>query len=336
MVTPRSYESDVTNGSVGTGSGGGASSGGVGPRASGSCTYNSYFVTCGGSNQYTTHGPENCGGDGGGSYWVLEVNCPNGNNSSSQNKNSNKGDCEDCESGPSGGVAANTVTKRAFVIEEKIESTQLDPCSGQILNELKSLKQNDIAMIISRFGTPNSSYDWELITTSPSVLGNAAETDRRNGSTPFDYVTKIGPTYKNKATKISIARTILHEMLHAYMISHIDDVNAGNTVDIKKFIQLWQYIRTKTAPGGSSQPAQHEYMAQRFIPPLRDALKEWDGAKQSIQYYVDLAWGALFNTNTFNHFHPIGSTSRTRIMNRNSAEDNNSNSNGTRPKGTKC
>lgn len=270
------------------------------------------------------------------SYWVLEVNCPNGNDGTYHYKTTQKSDCEDCESGPSGGVAANTVTKKAFLIEYNITSTQLDPCSSQILSQLKNLEQNDIAMIISRFGTPNSIYDWELITTAPSVNGNAAETDRRNGNTPFDYVTKIDPSYKSQATEISIARTILHEMLHAYMISHIDDVNAGNTVDVKKFLQLWQYIRTRTSPGGSTQSAQHEYMAQRFLPPLRDALKEWDGAKQSNQYYEDLAWGALFNTDTFNHFHPTGSTSRSRIMNRNAAEDFNSNSNGITPKGTKC
>jgi len=58
--------------------------------------------------------------------------------------------------------------------------------------------------------------------------------------------------------------------------------------------------------------------------------------KQSNQYYEDLSWGALFNTDTFNHFHPIGSSSRSRIMNRNTAEDTNSNSNGTTPKGNKC
>ncbi|SNR26933.1 hypothetical protein SAMN04488009_0574 [Maribacter sedimenticola] len=193
-----------------------------------------------------------------------------------------------------------------------------------------------MAMIISRFGTPNTVYDWELITSVPSVIGNKADTNRRNGSTPFDYVTKIDPTYKNQATKISIARTILHEMLHAYMISHIDDVNSGNIVDIRKFIQLWQNIRNTTSPGGSSEAAQHEYMAQRFIPPLREALKEWDGASQSNQYYEDLAWGALFDTDTFKYFHPIGSVSRLRIMNINAAEDNNNISNGTSPKGTKC
>jgi hypothetical protein len=82
--------------------------------------------------------------------------------------------------------------------------------------------------------------------------------------------------------------------------------------------------------------AQHEYMAKRFISHLRNALKEWDTATQSDQYYEDLAWGALFNTTTFNHFHPAGSSSRVRIENTNLAEDTNTTQGGISPKGGPC
>lgn len=244
---------------------------------------------------------------------------------------------DDTDDNPNDGINIDiSELALAFEIEDQIISTNLDPCTNNILTQLKGLTQNDIAKIIFRFGSPNSTYDWELSLTTPSVPGNAAETDRRNGSTPYDYLTKIDPNYKNQATKIALARTMLHEMLHAYMISHIDDVNAGNTVDVRNFLQLWQFIRSTTSPGGSTQPAQHEYMAQRFLPHLKEALKEWDNAQQSDQYYEDLAWGALFNTGTFNHFHPVGSPSRNRIINTNNAEDTNSTQGGITPKGNPC
>lgn len=329
-------QEEISDGSIST-SGGGSSSGGGGSGGTSSgCTYNSYFVTCGGSNQYTAHpGGSSCGGDGGGSYWVLDVTCPDGGaGGTNYLKSSKDEDCPECESGPSGGVGVNLSLIPTF-IEDRISSSQLDNCSKNILNQLKSLNQNDIAKILQRFGAPQTTYDWELITTTPSIPGNAAETDRRNGNTSFDYVTKIDPAYKNQATKISIARTILHEMLHAYMLSHIDDMNAGVTIDYRDFAALWNYLKN-TSASESSQLAQHEYMALKFIPPLMAALKEWDGAKQTDQYYEDLAWGALFNTSTFNYLHPNGSSSRSRIINRNKAEDTNSNSNGIAPKGTKC
>jgi hypothetical protein len=62
----------------------------------------------------------------------------------------------------------------------------------------------------------------------------------------------------------------------------------------------------------------------KYILPLRDALKEWDNSNQPDQYYEDLAWGALYNTSTFNFYHPQGSISRQRIIARNQAEDTNS------------
>ena len=131
---------------------------------------------------------------------------------------------------------------RGNMIEDKIIDDNLEPCSKLILNDLKSLQQNDIAQIIARFDAPNSTYDWEVKNNS-LTSGNVAETDRRNNTQIFDYVTEIDSNYLNQATEIAIARTILHELLHAYMISHIDDVNAGNTVDIRQFLLLWNYIK---------------------------------------------------------------------------------------------
>ena len=181
------------------------------------------------------------------------------------------------------------------IIEDEIVDANLDDCSKGILGELKTLQSTDIAKIIKRFGDLNAPYDWEIKNNS-LTSGNVAETDRRNNVQTFDYVTDIDSDYVNQATKIAIARTLLHEMLHAYFISHIDDVNAGYQGDIRQFLLLWQYIRKNKPPVTSSEPAQHEYMANKFIPPLKDALKEFDNASQSNQYYEDLAWGALYNT----------------------------------------
>ncbi len=337
------YVSDIINGNIQNGSGGGASSGGSGPGSSGSCTYNSYHVQCGGPNSNTDH-PPGPGGSGtcndagsgfSGTGWVLEVTCPNGNNSV-YNKTA-KGDCEDCESGPTGGVAINVITKKSYLISKGIRNLHLDPCPSGILSELKNLKQNNIAMIISRFGTPKSVYNWELISTLPSENINKADTKRRVGIDSYDYVTKIDSIYTTKATKISIARTILHEMLHAYMLSHIDDVKDGNISDVLSFPTLWQKLRSINAIPGSSLSAQHDQMAQKFIEPLKEALKEWHkNDKRSDEYYEDMAWGALIDTDTFEHYYPKDSKSYKRVLNRNAAEDEGSNSNGVFPLGKKC
>lgn len=117
---------EITNGGLNN-SGSSASSGSGAPSGSSSgCSYNSYFHACGGSNQYTSHDgntPTNsnsCGGDGGGSYWVLEVSCPNGG-AESQQKSFN-GDCEDCNSGPSGGVGIISNPKSVFLLENELKN----------------------------------------------------------------------------------------------------------------------------------------------------------------------------------------------------------------------
>ena len=126
-------------------------------------------------------------------------------------------------------------------------------------------------------------------------------------------------------------------MLHAYFISHIDDVQSENTSDFIEFRELWRMIQ-KDLTGFNNNPehVHHEFMANKFIPPLKDALKEWDNSSQSNQYYEDLAWGALIKTDTFDNLHPSGSTSRNRIINNNVAEDTNSLQGSISPKSSPC
>jgi len=313
----------------GTGGGSGLGDIDTSSGSGGSCTWS--WGTTGpcavGSN--AIHSAAQCGA-GTGVSPVLNINC-----GGVRRPNSSKTNDDDLGCGDPIPIGVNSEEDISVAIMKKIESSELDPCSNDILTDLKRLQQNNIANIIERFDSPNSTYNWEIKNNS-LTSGTVAETDRRNNTQTFDYVTEIDSNYISQATKIAIARTILHEMLHSYMISHIDDVNAGNTVDVRQFLLLWNYIRNTTSPGGSTQTAQHEYMANRFIPHLKTSLKEYDGGTQPDQYYEDLAWGALFETDTFNHFHPVNSTSRNRIINTNAAEDTNSSQNGINPKGSPC
>lgn len=225
-------------------------------------------------------------------------------------------------------------------IEDNIIIDSLDPCSTYVVNLLKILDQNDISRILQRFGTPSSIYDWEIKTAVPPINpNNAAETDwRRNAAgnpIDFEYITYLKPTYRNQATKIAIARTLLHEMLHTYLLSLIDDYTINNNLGITDFPVLFNTIVNHTY-GNNPELWQHEAISRKFIHPIRDALMEWDGQAQDIQYYEDLAWGALVGTISFNALFPPGSANRARIINTNAAEDTNSNQGGIAPKGNPC
>ena len=92
---------------------------------------------------------------------------------------------------------------RGNMIEDKIIDDNLEPCSKLILNDLKSLQQNDIAQIIARFDAPNSTYDWEVKNAIPPINpNNDAETDWKrdtNGQAViYNYMTYLKPTYRGQ------------------------------------------------------------------------------------------------------------------------------------------
>ena len=229
---------------------------------------------------------------------------------------------------------------RGNMIEDDIIDNNLEPCTKSILNDLKSLEQNDIARIIARFGSPSSKYDWEVKTGTPTNPINAAETDWNRDSNsdaiPFEYETKVKLSYINQATEISIVRTILHEMLHTYILSLVDDSTIPpGSIDIYNFPLLWNALVDNTY-NNNPNLLHHEIISRHFIDPIKDALKEWDEGRQPDQYYDDLAWGALEETSSFNNLFPVGSSDRDRILDTNRAEDTNSNQNGINPKGSSC
>ncbi|WP_346880772.1 hypothetical protein [uncultured Algibacter sp.] len=117
------------------------------PDNSGSgCTINTYWRTCGGSNEYDAHGSSTCGGDGGGAGWVISINCGNNGGSNHRpplefNKNSTTGnsDCTDCNTGLSGGVGVNTgVAMRIDILVDNLHQE-----IGLTPTEIRFLKKQD-------------------------------------------------------------------------------------------------------------------------------------------------------------------------------------------------
>jgi len=109
--------------SSGGSGGGGATTGGSFVPAGGgdeggptSCNFSYYWNYCGGTNENLAHSPEHCGGDGSGAGWVLEIECPL-YSTSVLFLEGKGGDCPNCETGPSGGLAVNNYAKSIIKLE---------------------------------------------------------------------------------------------------------------------------------------------------------------------------------------------------------------------------
>lgn len=272
-----------------------------------------------------------------------------------------------------------------FIIEKKIDDTQLDDCTKGIISLLKNLQQKDIAKLFNKLNNPNMVlkpwYTTKIVIedpiNSPNALAQtnwvaiplAAQPGGYAVQSPFNYIIRIRPSYLNgsmlssssppkKPTKLSIARTILHELIHAYLDSLFDDCNysvPGGCAEIKSFEDLWQdYIIQKNG-GTNPDDAQHLVIAKNFTNILARALQEFQTGNpvpdniEPEQDYKDLAWYGLQgnypnpNPNSiaqkFNIEYPLGSNKRDRFNKINDAENKQetSNANGLiTPKNTPC
>ncbi|MDV3747081.1 hypothetical protein CMU21_04475 [Elizabethkingia anophelis] len=106
------------------------------------------------------------------------------------------------------------------------------------------------------------------------------------------------------SSKLFLASTLIHEMLHAKLT--YDLVNAGWTgrtdnipkIDSEALPTLLEYYRKNNYNGNSSE---HEFLSNYYIPKIKDALARFDGYQNSSSLYEELAWKGLQFTQTFNN-----------------------------------
>ncbi len=218
-----------------------------------------------------------------------------------------------------------------FLIQKNIDATALPPCAQNIVNNIKNLTQNDFAKIIALLGGANSPYTVNIVPVPTSFFGlnpplaNTTISQLPN-STLFDYTINIDSQYLTSGTQLSIATTILHELIHAYFFSLVANQYVNSNPALNAFPQLWDYYVTNSAnmtPGGSPQ---HLVIAQSYRNILATAFQEFDtgvtlsNGQIPQQLYTDLAWGGLSGTPPYNS---LSQSVKDRITAVNSAEETN-------------
>jgi hypothetical protein len=169
----------------------------------------------------------------------------------------------------------------------QIFDSQLKPCMQPILTDIKNLSQGSVGKIIKTFIGSVPGYNWELKDGVLPVFENANTSTIFNTST--GTVTTVFDASKFKdATNLSIARTILHESIHAYVVA----VTYNNITDpAKRALLLGPDWGTVYLNFG------HDYITNNYLIPLASSLEEYGnsmlGYTHSTQFYQDLAWGGL-------------------------------------------
>lgn len=211
------------------------------------------------------------------------------------------------------------------VIEEKIDYSLLDPCPKTVMDKLKNATNNDIKAILDKLGAGSNVYKLNIIS------GNANGLPAISTSTiPFSYTTTISTDY-TKATSLFRASNLLHEFVHVYFMSIVDDFRAKGypqtDYNLNSFPSLFQafcdkeYSPTQTIAAN----AHHLEMANKYVDAIASSLKEYDKLNNSTviipdQVYIDLAWGGLMDAPVFYEKFPQGSNDAIRIRNRYACE----------------
>lgn len=224
---------------------------------------------------------------------------------------------EVCDCVKAGGNINTCVSE---IIEEQIDDSQLDPCAKGVFEQIKNTTNNDFAEVLAKLGADGSVYNTTMISAvAPS--GMPAQTV---WNSPFNYTIYISTNYEDK-TKLFIAASMLHELVHAYFMSLFDDYHNGNPPNpnaYNDFAYLFDLYVNKKYPNSQSPSIHHQQMAIDYADAIARALQEYDTGlpvsenQQPDQVYSDLAWGGLQEAPIFNTLFPEGSIERNRVINR--------------------
>lgn len=218
-------------------------------------------------------------------------------------------------------IIFNSVTP--FLIEKNIDDTQLNPCLKGIVEQLKMATNSDIANVMAKLDATN---EYNLTMKMGTVgIGNYAETIKVSKN---NYLTTFTQDTYTSTTKLYRATALLHETIHAYMLSVVDDYDTYPTnAPFTNFPELFKIYVSKINKVDTALYAQHEDMANKYVDAIASALEEYQDSTTMIpsslankQVFLDMAWSGLQNTDVFDAKFPLGSTNRTRILARISAE----------------
>jgi len=168
------------------------------------------------------------------------------------------------------------------------QSFDSNDCLSKVWSKLK--KTDAAVSILGKFG--NSKWIELCLDTDMSKSPNA------NGSTSIsgNTATINMNTGKTNRSQLSIARTFLHELVHAELYRKVRSV--GGEVSQDDFPGIYDYFRR------FYKNWQHEQMAAHYINTIAQGLSLFDGANQSLSYYKDISWIGLWKVKDKNTSDP--------------------------------
>jgi hypothetical protein len=247
-----------------------------GTGGGGNCTWSIGNTGPCGNSGTTLHSSESCGdGSGPGIFIQVTINCAGVLKSEAKTLTD---DCDGCTQAFAGvGVNSeedrikNALTGKARCVYDELVKTGI--------NNHNLIRETFIEFGDGNFGNANLIYKQQspLININGIVLNGASD---KIGN---DYFVIINSDRINNRAPIEIAKTIIHESLHALLKKHF-------YTGTESFIELFgKYMQENIG----SNDITHAIMRDHYVASISNSLKQFDNNQELQQFYDDLAWEGL-------------------------------------------
>lgn len=220
------------------------------------------------------------------------------------------------------------------------------PCVGEMLNSIKFY-----AMIGSKISSTFGIQSNDPSALVENIIYNVANTPNHRlkfleedlgldlDGTPINAKSlgvsiRLSPTYLSQASNLSIARTMIHEIVHTYFLWEINDHTIDTTDPSWIEFQNENQILFSYGTNGSDANSQHMQIALKYVSGIAAMLYDYAYGNKiakpgwytgTLQEYCnDMAWGGLEKTDIFQQLDKDSSTrdQYNRIMKVIAAETN--------------
>lgn len=172
----------------------------------------------------------------------------------------------------------------------------MTPCQTAVFTQLQQLNNGLLALIVQKFGGTATGYNWRLLngTLPTGTYGSTSPYNKTNKS----VTTTFDSNHWRNASDLSLARTMLHEAVHAYLVTYFANNYLYAQASYPALVDAWNAQGT----GVDAGIVHHNEMGQGWIGDLAWALKQYgqsQGYNLADQFYSDMAWGGLEGSQAF-------------------------------------
>ena len=192
--------------------------------------------------------------------------------------------------GDSGSSPAPT-NNNEFV--DKIDDQKLKDCFKKVLENLKNIDRTCLPNLVTVFAGTTPGYNWKM--QDGYIGGNNGETNSIYDKTTQSVSTTFDSNLFKGGSDLAIAKTILHESLHAYLVTYFATDGMSANVTYSDLVNKWETSH-------NLNDIHHDVIVNRLIGSVAGNLIAYgknQGYNLPDQFYYDLSWGGLQETSAF-------------------------------------